>query len=213
VPRQKSAATSPSLYSVHPAVAMVAKWVAELSDKTGHTLEEWVRLVEKDGPKAGKERVAWLKAEHGFGINAATWIVGRAEKGKTGWDDGDPAAYLNAAPVYVETMYAGPKTALRPLHDQLIELGRSLGTDVRICPCQTIVPFYREHVFAQIKPTTRTRIDFGLSLRGVEPAGKLLSTGGEAKGDRITHRIPVTSSADIDDFLKRWLRSAYERDR
>jgi hypothetical protein len=188
---------------------MVAKWAAELPGKTGRTLEEWVRLVQSSGPKAEKERRDWLKAEHGFGTNAAWWIAERAE-GK-GWEDGDPAAYLKAAAGYVEAMYAGPKAALRPLHDRLLALGRGLGPDVRVCPCQTIVPLYRAHVFAQVKPSTRTRIDFGLSLRGVEPAGKLLSTGGEAKGDRITHRIAVASADDIDAFLERWLRSAYER--
>src|ERR1700722_7439630 len=108
-------------------------------------------------------------------------------------------------------MYAGPKVDLRPLHDRLIQLARGLGSDVRICPCKTIVPFYREHVFAQIKPAKRTRIDFGLSLRGVAATGRLLSTGGDAKGDRITHRITVSSADDIDAFLEGWLRSAYER--
>jgi hypothetical protein len=190
---------------------MIAKWVAELPAKTGRSLEEWVKLVRTSGPETEKERRAWLKAEHGFGTNAAWWIAERANANKV-WEDGDPDEYLKAAPRYVEAMYAGAKSALRPLHDRLVELARGLGPDVRVCPCQTIVPLYRGHVFAQIKPTTRTRIDLGLSLRGVEPAGRLLSTGGEAKGDRITHRIAVSSPAEIDGFLERWLRSAYERD-
>jgi hypothetical protein len=207
--RKKPATASP--YSVHPGVAMVAKWAAELPEKTGRSLDQWVRLLAQEGPKTEKERREWLKSEHKFGTNAAWWIVERAAKGD-GWEDGDPAAYLKAAAAYVETMYAGPKAGLRPLHDRLIELGRGLGPDVRVCPCQTIVPFYRAHVFAQVKPTTRTRIDFGLSLRGVAADGRLLSTGGEAKGDRITHRIAVASEADIDEFLERWLRTAYERE-
>jgi hypothetical protein len=210
VPRAKTAAKTASLYSVHPAVAMVAKWVAELPGKTGHSLEEWVRIVEKDGPKSNKERIGWLKAEHGFGTNTAKWIAERAIKGN-GWEDGDPDAYLKAAATYVEAMYPESKSALRPLHDRLIELGRGLGADVRVCPCQTMVPLYRDNVFAQIKPTTRTRIDLGLCLRGVEAAGRLLSTGGEAKGDRITHRIAIASPDDIDAVVERWLRSAYER--
>jgi hypothetical protein len=190
---------------------MVAKWVAELPGKTGSSLDQWVKLLERQGPESTKERIAWLKSEHGFGTNHAAWIVACAEKGKGGWEDGDPDAYLKAAAGYVEAMYSGPKSGLRPLHDRLLELGRGLGADVRVCPCTTIVPLYRKNVFAQIKPTTRTRIDLGLSLRGVEPAGRLLSTGGEAKGDRITHRIAVSAPGDIDDFVERWLRSAYEK--
>jgi len=39
-----------SSYDVHPGVAMAQKWVAELKTKTGHSLEQWVALLERDGP-------------------------------------------------------------------------------------------------------------------------------------------------------------------
>ncbi len=58
----------------------------------------------------------------------------------------------------------GRKIKLRPIYDELLKLGKSLGDDVKACPCKTIVPLYREHVFAQIKPTTNSRIDLGLAL-------------------------------------------------
>jgi hypothetical protein len=68
------------------------------------------------------------------------------------------------------------------------------------------------HVFAQIKPTTRTRIDLGLALGDTPATGRLIDTGGFEKKDRITHRIPITSPAEIDDEVKRWLKTAYDRD-
>jgi len=37
-------------------------------------------------------------------------------------------------------------------------------------------------------------------------------TGGLAKGDRITHSVPITSMAEIDAEVKRWLQTAYELD-
>ena len=82
----------------------------------------------------------------------------------------------------------------------------------KACPCSTIVPLYRNHVFAQIKPTTQTRIDMGFALGDLKATGRLIDTGGFAKKDRITHRIPITSAADIDDEVKHWLRVAYDRD-
>ena len=85
-------------------------------------------------------------------------------------------------------------------------------TSAMVCPCQTIVPLYRNHVFAQIKPTTQTRIDLGFCLRGVTATGKLQETGGEAKGDRITHRITIASIEEIDDEVRMWIRKAYEAD-
>ncbi|MBK7351598.1 MAG: hypothetical protein IPI92_17195 [Gemmatimonadetes bacterium] len=123
--------------------------------------------------------------------------------------DADPAAYLREAPVLVDAMYAA-RPALRPIHDALEELARGLGPDIRLSPGKTIVPVYRTHVIAQIKPATKTRIDFGLALGALKGKGRLLETGGYAKKDRITHRIAVSSLADLDDELRGWLRRAYE---
>ena len=205
-------AKSKTIYDVHPGVVMVQKWVAELKVKTGRTLEEWIALVKKDGPKDENGRREWLKTKHKFGINGAWWIAERAD-GKGGEED-TPEAYLKTAVRYVEEQYAGPKEKLRPIYDELLKLGKSLGDDVKACPCKTIVPLYRKHVFAQIKPTTNTRIDLGfaLTLYKAKLPKRLIDTGGLAKKDRITHRIPVTSVKEIDGEVKKWLMTAYELD-
>jgi hypothetical protein len=199
-----------SIYSPHPSIAVVQKWVTELKDKTGRSLDEWLRYIKKSGPKDEKARREWLKTEHGLGTNSAWWLAERAE-GKATVDD-DPDAYLKAAEGYVEKMFAGKKAPLRPIYDALLKLGLSVGKEAKACPCQTIVPLYRNHVFAQIKPTTQTRIDFGFALGDMKAKGRLIDTGGFAKKDRITHRIEITSLKDIDDEAKRWLKVAYDRD-
>jgi hypothetical protein len=51
-----SLAKSASLSGVHPGVAMMVKWVAELKENTGRSVEEWVALVKKEGPKDEKAR-------------------------------------------------------------------------------------------------------------------------------------------------------------
>jgi hypothetical protein len=190
---------------------MAQKGVASLKEKTGRSLEEWLKLIAKSGPPTEKERRAWLKSEHGLGLNYAGWIVARA--GGESDDFSSPEVYLQAADRYVESMYAGPAAALRPIHDTLLKLGLGLGKDAKACPCKTMVPLYRKHVFAQIKPATRTRIDLGFAL-GARPAeGRLIDTGGFAKKDRITHRIPISSLAEIDNEVKQWFRTAFEEDR
>ena len=198
------------IYSVHPGVQMVQNWVATLKEKSGRSLDEWMALVKKSGPKTEKERRDWLKKVYGLGTNSAWWIAERAE-GK-GTETDDPATYLRAAEKYVEDMYSGPKAALRPIYDELLSIGMALGKDVKACPCQTMVPLYRRHVFAQIKPTTRTRIDLGFALGARVAEGRLIDTGGYAKKDRITHRIPISSPSDIDAEVRRWLRVAYQED-
>ena len=199
-----------SLYSVHPSVAMVQKWVDDLPAKTGRSLEEWLKFIKKSGPKTEAERRDWLKKEHGLGTNSAWWLAERAEGKVTEFSE--PDAYLRAAEGYVEKMFEGTKANLRSIYDALLKLGLSMGKDVKACPCQTIVPLYRKHVFAQIKPATQTRIDMGFALKDLKATGRLIDTGGFAKKDRITHRIPIASLADIDDQVQRWLRHAYELD-
>ena len=205
-----SAPAKKSIYSVHPGVLMTQKWIGELKQKTGRSLEEWLKYIKKSGPKGETQRRAWLKEEHGLGTNTAWWLAERAE-GK-GEDSGDPDLYLAAAERDVEKMFSGGKAGLRPLYDALLKLGLKTGKEAKACPCQTIVPLYRNHVFAQIKPTTQTRIDMGFALGDMKPKGRLIDTGGFAKKDRITHRIPITSLDDIDDEVKHWLKVAYDRD-
>lgn len=146
-----------------------------------------------------------------MGTNTAWWLAERSV-GK-GEEVGDPDEYLKAAEKYVAEMFGGKKAHLRPIYNALLKVGLGAGKDVKACPCQTIVPLYRNHVFAQIKPTTQTRIDFGLALGDTKKAPKrLIDTGGFAKKDRITHRFEITSLKDIDDEVKKWLKIAYERD-
>src|SRR3954471_22152927 len=46
---------SPSIYSVHPGIAMVQKWVAELNEKTGRTLDQWIKHIQHAGPPDAKD--------------------------------------------------------------------------------------------------------------------------------------------------------------
>ncbi|PYU53165.1 MAG: hypothetical protein DMG48_02715 [Acidobacteria bacterium] len=206
-------AKSKTIYDIHPSVAMVQKSMAELKEKTGRSLEEWIALVRKEGLKDEKSRREWLKTKHNLGMNRAGWIADRGD-GKGG-DLDTPEMYLKSAVQYVQEQYAGPKQKLRPIFDELLTLGKSLGKDVKACPCKTIVPLYRQHVFAQIKPTTNSRVDLGFALthyKGKLPK-RLIDTGGLAKKDRITHRIEITAAEQIDGDVKRWLKTAYDLDR
>lgn len=200
-------------YSPHPSIQYLQDWIEKLAAKTGRSLDQWLAFINREGPKEEKARREWLKAEHNLGTNTAWWLAERSV-GK-GTDDADPAAYVRACPQTVDEMYAGKKAALRPMHDRLEAIALKLGSDAKLCPCKTMVPIYREHVVAQIKPTTNTRIDLGLSLgdpKLVKGATKrLIDTGGFAKKDRITHRVEIKALTDIDDEVVGWMKRAYER--
>jgi hypothetical protein len=199
-----------SIYSPHPSIKMVQDWISALPVKTGKSLDQWLAFIEKEGPATEEGRRDWLKKDHGHGTNTAWWLAERSVGKAT--EDEDPAAYLRSCPTLVDTMYAGKKAGLRPIHDALVELGLSIGKEVKVCPCSTIVPLFRNHVFAQIKPSTNTRIDLGLALGDTKAPKRLIDTGGLAKKDRITHRIPISSVDEIDATVEKWLLVAYERD-
>lgn len=200
-------------YDVHPSVAYVQSILSQLQVKTGRTLEDWVAWARAEGPAGPRDLQAWLKAR-GLGTTQASLVAQRAGAAPGHAFNDTPEGYLAAAPGFVAGQYGGRKAALRPLFERLVELARGLGGDVKICPCETIVPFYRNHVFAEVKPFA-SRLDLGLALGDPatvpDPGGRLKDTGGFAKKDRITHRLELASEGDLDPALP-WLERAYGRD-
>jgi hypothetical protein len=95
---QARAAVNKPLYNVHPGVTMVQKWIAQLKGKAGRSLDEWITLAKKEGPKEDKARREWLKTKHKLGPNSAWWISERVD-GK-GMEEDSPEAYLKTAVVY-----------------------------------------------------------------------------------------------------------------
>lgn len=197
-------------YDVHPMIEYGRAIAANLPKTTGRSLEEWLVLVGAEGPAGIAARRDWLKA-HGVGGTTANLIAEAAEP--NGMEILEPSAYLGAAAGYVEAMYAGPKAHLRPIFEAVLAFARGLGSDVRVCPCQTIVPLYRENVFAELKPSTRARVDLGLCFKGVEgfeAAPPVIAMPDRiAKKDRIAYRIPLESVEAFDDEARGWLARAY----
>ncbi len=184
--------TAPKLY---------AQFLRDIKQTTGRTADEWKQLLEAEGFTRHSDRVTWLRGEHGLTSRAAYLLASHADRTRPTYNDSEGL---------VQSMYSGPNAALRPLHDTLTELAIMRGSDVTISVAKTIVTFRRRHVFAMIKPATKTRIDFGLALPELDsPPEQLIPTGGLAKGDRITYRFAVSSESDIDDELEQWLEQAY----
>ncbi len=207
----------PPKYDVHPGVENVRSWIAALPEKTGRSLDGWMAFIGKSGQRDEKAARAWLKAEHELGANTAWWLCQRAFAKDLSLMDDDPERYLALAPRYVAGQYAGKKAHLLPIYTALCVLARKVGRDVKICPCKTMVPFYRGHVFATVTAATNSRVDLGLCLTALMKLGqrvpeRLVDTGGFKKKDRITHRIALASTAAIDEFVGKWLAKAYELD-
>jgi hypothetical protein len=105
--------------------------------------------------------------------------------------------------------YAGAKAALRPIYDRHAEAATALGSDVTLEPRKTYVALVRGRQFGLIQPSTKSRVDLGLKLPGVEPTERLQAAGNFGSG-QITHRVALTSESEVDGEVLGWLKAAYE---
>ena len=59
-----------------------------------------------------------------------------------------------------------------------------------------------------MQPSTRTRVDVGIQLKGAAPGGRLEASG--SFNAMVSHRVRITEVAEVDEELVRWLREAYD---
>lgn len=172
---------------------MAAKMIANLPEKTGKPLEDWIKIVGASGLDKHGKIVAMLKGDHGVGHGFANLIASEALK------TDEPVDLVSA-------QYSGAKASLKPIHDAISNFAKSLGDDVEVSPKKTSVSLRRKKQFALITPATKTRIDLGLALKGDEPAGRL-----ETYNAMCSHRVRLKSSEDFDAEVQAWMREAYSR--
>lgn len=110
----------------------------------------------------------------------------------------------------IDAQYAGAKAALRPLYNQLVEILAGFGSDVRFEARQSYVAVRREKHFAAIQPSTKTRLDVAIKLKGAPFSDRFQANSGVG-GGALTHKVALASVGDIDDDLVRLLRTAYEQ--
>ena len=174
---------------------MAAAMIANMKDKTGKTLPQWLKLAKASGAAKHGELVKHLKSEHALTHGFANLVAHEAFANK----DEDPVA----------AQYAGDKKALEPIYDALVRAAKKLGKDVDVSPKKTYVSLRRAKQFALIQPSTKTRVDLGLNLKGVKPSGRLEASG--SFNSMCTHRVRLTAKGDVDAEVARWLADAYER--
>jgi len=165
----------------------------------GKPLDYWFAVIDESGLTKHNEVVAMLKADHGLAHGAAHRVsLLSRQRADAGADaPSDPA----------DALYVGAKAGLRPLHDALLGQVRALG-GFDVAPKKGYLSLRRRKQFAMIQPSTADRIDLGLILPDTTPAtGRLESA---AKFNPLfTHRVRITSAADLDDELRDWLAAAY----
>ncbi len=175
--------------------------IDNMPEKTGKPLAEWLQIIGAAKLAKHGDILKLLKGEYGVTHGYANTISTLFRQQQTGGPP--PEEDLVAA------QYGGAKASLRPVYDAVLTAVAQFSPDVEIAPKKTYVSLRRSKQFAIVQPTTRTRVDLGLNLKGVEPTQRL--EGGKVFSGMCTHRVSLSSPAEVDAEVLAWLREAYEQ--
>ncbi len=170
-----------------------------LAEKTGKSLGEWKKLAKASGKTKHGQIVAHLKSEYDLGHGYANFVTHMfLNTGAINVDDSD----------LIAAQYNGTKAPLKPWYDKLVKSIQAFGPDVELAPKKAYVSLRRSKQFGLIQPSTATRMDVGLVLKGVGPAGRLEAAG--SWNAMCTHRVRVEGPEGINKELVGLLKQAYD---
>jgi hypothetical protein len=180
-----------------------ATQLANIEKRTGKSLDDLARVVRGSGLSKHGEIRDMLKRDLGMGHGDANTLVhyvlqsdGASAAAAAGKDAGD----------VVDEIYSGAKAPLRPIHDRLMEAISRFG-EFEVAPKKGYVSLRRKKQFATIGPTTNTRVDVGLNMKGVDATGRLEAL---PPGRMCQYQVRVTAPGQVDAELIGWIRCAYD---
>jgi hypothetical protein len=176
---------------------MMKAIAANLPEKTGKSLQQWIALTKKEGPAGSTERVRWLKSVHELGHVTAQIIAAQAK------DDG--SAYDDEAAL-VDNLFRR-RTAQRKIYENVLRAVKALP-DARPRACKTYVPFWRRRQFALIRPAGREKVELYFAFDGAAPKSSRLRVA-PARGGRMSHFMSLSTPEEVDAEVLGWLKRAY----
>ncbi len=179
---------------------MAATMIANLVDKTGKTLTQWLKITKASKLTKHGELTKLLKTDYEITHGFANLIAHKTLEAQ----GGGPADKDSL----VDQQYAGAKGGLRPIHDAIVEAVKRFGKDVEIAPKKAYVSLRRNKQFAIIQPSTKTRVDVGFNLKGKAPTKRLEKSG--SFNAMVSHRVRLSSLKEVDKELIGWLKDAHK---
>jgi hypothetical protein len=177
-----------------------AAQLANIEKRSGKSLADLVAIVRAAGLTKHGEVIALLKTNLGLGHGDANAIALYARSG------GATAAAGASPETAVEQLYGGPKAGLRLIHDALMAALKQFGP-FEVAPKKGYLSLRRAKQFACVTPATKTRLDVGIILRGVEGTDRLVAQPARAM---FPFKVGLTSVGEVDRELMTWLRRAYD---
>ena len=175
--------------------------LANIEKRTGKTLTELTALLKASGQTSHGTMRDWLKKELGMGHGDANTLVHVAMQSSPA-----VASEQESAEAAADRVYAGPKAALRPIHDAVMRAVADFG-EFEIAPKKTYLSLRRKKQFAMVGPATNTRVEVGLNMKGVPGTTRLEAL---PPGGMCQYRVKLTSAAEADQELVAWIKRAYD---
>jgi predicted transport protein len=178
---------------------MATSMILNLKEKTGRTLEEWIKIANSSTFTKHGEIIKYLKSDYGMTHGYANLVAHKANA----TDAGSAASSTDL----VEAQYSGVKTHLRPIYDKIIARINEFGSNIEISPKKAYVSLRHKKQFGIIQPSTKTRVDVGICLKNTESSDRLEKAG--SFNAMVTHRVRLAKVEDVDLELLEWLKQAY----
>lgn len=179
----------------------IATQLANIEKRTGKKLAELGKLIAASGLEKHGEIRDMLKSKLGMGHGDANTLVHHFRQQAAG-----PASAAPSADAAIDEIYAGPKTALRPIHDALMKAIGTFG-DFDIAPKKGYISLRRKKQFAMIGPATKTRVDLGINARGLPADERLLVM---PPASMCQYQVRLTDPAEVTKDVIAWVKQAYE---
>jgi len=181
---------------------MMNAMMKNIESKTGHNINYWLKIAKASGETKHMAIIKFLKTNHGMSHGYANLIAFKIR------EDGSPKKTENQL---IEDQYSKKpeiKPEIKPIYDELSEYILNLNPDISKRVCKGYVAFKTTKQFAILKPSTKTRMDLGLMLKGNEMTPRLKD--GKKFSGMMTHHVEVFTKENIDNELKNWLEQAYQ---
>jgi predicted transport protein len=170
--------------------------------KTGKSLEQLYALIRASGLTRHAVIRDMLKRDLGLGHGDANTLARFYFKSS---DEGSAQQSVSLDDV-IREIYAGPKADLHSIHEALMNEIARFGP-FEIAPKKGYISLRRKKQFAMIGPVTKTRLEVGLNMKGVEATPRLMAM---PAGGMCQYKVNVTNSNEVDAELVGWIRQAYD---
>lgn len=188
--------------------AAVATQLKNVQAKTGQTIAALHAAVAASGLAKHGERRSWLMEQFKLGYGDANMVVNFMGKPlpDLGAGGAPQPAVTPAGADPLDAIYAGPKAALRPLHDAVMQAVAALGP-FEAAPKKAYVSLRRKKQFAMVGPATKDAVEVGLNAKDLPSHARLKV---QPAGSMCQATTRIGSVAEVDATLKGWLRQAFE---